>query len=998
MEFRVLGPLEILAGDRRVSLGALRQQIVLARLLLDANRVVPVARLADAIYGENPPSTARAQTQTCISALRRRFAHFGYRDVIVTGTNGYELRVDRSDIDLHRFEDLLAKARQAREARQLREAAETYRSALGLWRGAALEGIHSQMVESMARQLDDRRIAANEECIEVELSLGRYADLAGELTGLIREYPLRERLRGHLMVALYRSGRQAEALEVYRQARQTMVDEFGIEPNEWLQRLERAILTSDPSLQGTRVPEPIVVDAGAEPPGAGQPVLAVPNMLPTDIADFTGRTPQLGLVSEHLALAREHRDQRAVPVVVVVGKPGVGKTTLAVHAAYREINAYPDGQLFADLHGHTAQRVGPTQVLGRFLRALGVPGNALPAGLDERAELYRDLLSDRRVLIVLDNVGSEAQIAPLLPGNSRSGVLVTCIRRLAALPGAVHVNVDVLESGQSVELLSRIVGADRVRAEPDTALQLVTLCGHLPLALRIAGARLAARPRWTMGQLAGRLADEARRLDELRHGGMEMRASLCVAYEAIGPEARRLFRRLAILDCPTFSAWVAAGLLDTPVPESQDLLDDLADAQLVEARDTGYGLHSQYRLHDLIRVFARERLVREEDVSQRDAALERVLGGLLFLLSEAHRRIHGGDYLQHTRSDAGQWPVPAPLAAQIMTPLPDWFWRERTIIVAGVEQAAEAGLVDLCWDIAVTAVTLFEAYASFNDWRETHEVALRAVRQGGNRRGEAAVLYSTGSLAMSERRFPQARQDLDEAARLFRSVRDEQGEALAVRNIAYIDRISGDLPAATRRYEQTLGVFRRGGDLVAAAYVLHSLAQVKLESGEDGTAGKMLAEALTLSRNAGSRRVEAQVLHRLGDLHLQAGEPRAAVEAFRQALDAVRDIGDQVGEAYVMQGLGLAYLRTGELDLAGTALRDALEVAGGASDALVEVRARLGLAELAMAQGLPAGAVVHLRRALDLLREVRAPMLEAQALAMLSETGESGVAPGPAGA
>ncbi|GIG92283.1 AfsR/SARP family transcriptional regulator [Plantactinospora endophytica] len=987
----MLGPLEALADGRRIELGGSRQQIVLASLLLEANRVVPIARLIDAIYGDDVPSTSRAQIQICISSLRRAFALHSQSETIVTRSKGYVMELQPGALDLHQYDDLVAGARRARDARQPEEAVRQYRAALRLWRGPALEDIDSAVVQNAVSRFNERRISIAEDCIELELGLGQHRDLVVELTELIAQHPLRERLRGQLMLALYRSGRQAEALEVYRSVRHTMIEELGIEPNEWLQRLEHGILTSDASLQ-LSTPVPVVVPvepvepAPAEPRAVtvGFPAPGAPNMLPTDIGDFTGRIKHVDAIQQRYADAQDNPDQLAVPVVVVVGKPGVGKTTLAVHVAHRVSGDFPDGQLFADLHGRGSQRVGPMQVLERFLRTLGVPGNGMPDGLEERAEMYRDLLSNRRVLIVLDNVDSEAQVLPLLPGNPRSAVMITSQSRLSGIPGAVHVDVGVFDARQSIELLSRIVGIERVLDEPDAAVELGELCGHLPLALRIAGARLAARPHWTLEQLVDRLANGTRRLDELKHGGMGIRASISLAYDAVDDEAKRLFRRLAVVDLPTFSGWVSAALLDKPLYEAQDLLDSLADAQLVETTDAGLGLHSQYRFHDLIRVFARERLAAEECVTERNAALERVLGALLFLSSEAHRRVYGGNFL-HLGSTAFRWRLPDELVEQLVTPPLRWFERERSTIVAGIRRAAQAGLVDLCWDLAITAVTLFESRLYLNDWRETHEIALAAARQADNRLGQAAMLYSTGSLSIVEQRFGDARSELENALELFQAVGDDKGQALAVRNLAFLDRMGGDLDRASRRYEHALEVFRRDGDLVAAAYVLHSLAQVRLEGGRLDAAKQMLTEALALSRRAGSRRVEAQVLHRFGGLHQEQGSYTEAVEVFGQALEAVRDIGDPVGEAYVLHGLGAVHLGQKAFEAAGAAFEEALGLAGAAGERLVEARVLLGLGELALAQTKPSEAVDLLRRSLGLFRGMRAPSFEAKALSMLAD-------------
>ncbi|MFG1879230.1 BTAD domain-containing putative transcriptional regulator [Sphaerisporangium sp. NPDC049003] len=979
MEFRILGPLEVIAGSDRLDIGGARQRITLANLLLDANRLVTVDRLAEAIYGEDLPPTARAQVQICISSLRRLFAAHEGADIISTHPRGYIIRVEEGRLDAQRFEALTGEARRARNAGDLDEAVRSYRDALKLWQGEeALQGIESRPVQSAAGRLTEERITTNEDCIQLELDLGRHQELIGELTRLIEQYPLRERLRGLLMLALYRSGRRAEALQVYRLARETMIEELGIEPNEQLQRLEHAILTADESLdipvKATIIP--------VEPPAAA-PVVPVPFLLPSAIADFTGRAKQIDAIERELALASEDPTRFAVPIIIVAGKGGIGKTTVAVHAAHMVAERFPDGQLFADLHGGASRQVSPMHVLERFLRALGVPGNAMPDGLEERAEMYRALLADRRTLVVLDDAATESQVLPLLPGTRMSAVLITSRSRLGGLAGAIHVDMDIFDADQSMELLARIAGTARVRSEAESAKALAELCGQLPLALRIAGARLSARPHWSIEQLVSRLEDETRRLDELNHGDMGIRASISLTYESVGEEARRLFRRLAILDTGLFSVWIGAALLGVPFADAADLFDELADAQLIETAG-GYGVHSLYRFHDLIRVFARECLASEETSAERKAALERVLGALLFLAEAAHRREYGNDYVQ-IHSDAPRWPLPERLVGQLVAEPLAWYERERPLLVSGIRQAAQAGFVDLSWDLAVSAVTLFESRVYLDDWRETHETALAAVRLASNVRGQAAMLYSRGSLHITEKRFAEAHRDFEESTRLFADIGDDQGTALVLRSIAFLERMSGNFEEATAHYERALAMFSSTGDQVSSAYVLHNLAQLRLETGDPEGASTLLSEALALSRDGGSRRVETQVLHRMGDTYLAWDEPALAADIFDTALTMVRAIGDPVGEAYILNGLGIARLRQGETALAEEALRNAVRLARTTGDRLPEARSLLGLGELALACDDAQHAAVHFEQALSLFQSINTPTYEARALSMLTE-------------
>jgi DNA-binding SARP family transcriptional activator len=1029
VQILILGPLEVLFAERQVELGGQRQQIILATLALEANRVIRVTRLMEALYGEDLPSTSRVQVQICISALRRLFAAHGHPDAIVTRTQGYSLQIPEDSLDLHRYEEALTQARQLREFRRLDESVGQYRQALALWRGPALDGIESRVVQGAAERLFERRLTTTEECIELELKLGRHREVIDELNSLVAENPLRARLREHLMLALYRSGRQAEALDTYRAARRLFIDELGLEPGDELRRLEHAILTSDPKLalpaqiavppprppvitrpiepEVLAVPvvpvvapisavpvapvvapisavpvAPVVAPVSATPAGPG--VSPVPCLLPTDIADFTGRSQQIEAIQHQFALATGDIARFAVPVVVMAGKPGIGKTTLAVHAAHRLAASYPDGQLYADLHGRHPEQIAPNRVLERFLRALGVPGTQMPEMLEERAELYRTLLADRRVLVVLDNAGDEDQVRPLVPGTSQSAVLITSRSRMAGLPGAVHIDIDVFKADQSMELLSRIAGPERVRTEPDSTAELAELCGHLPLALRIAGARLAARQHWSVEHLVERLANEARRLDELKHSGMGIRASISLTYDHLEDDARRLFRLLTVLDFAHFSPWVAAAALDTSFFEAQDLLDDLADAQLIETTDAGRGVHAQYRFHDLIRVFARERLAAEDPVEERQQALRRVMGALLFLSGEAHRGVYGGDYLR-VRITAELFPLPERQVRQLVDPPLHWFERERLTIVAAVRQAVQAGLVEHCWSLAVTAVTLFESRIYLSDWRETHQIALEAVRATGDERGQAAMLYSFGSLHIVEQRYTDALRELTAATELFERVGDALGSALARRHLALLDRMNGRFQEATDNYSRTLETFRDTGDLVAIAYVLNNLALIKLEQGDVDAARELLPEALEHARRAGSRRMEAQVLHRLGEVHLQSEGFAAAIDVLRQALAVVRDLGDPVGEAYALQSLGAAHLRAGHHRDSGESLNEAMRIACETGERLIEARVSMLLGELSLTNGEPPQAVVHLHRSLGLFRAIRAPQFEMKVLGLLSD-------------
>ena len=622
MEFKILGPLEGFHGDKQLRIGGRRQQIALAMMLLELGKVIPLSRLIDAMWDCEPPVTARAQVQICISNLRRTMTAAGGPDLIDTHSHGYLIRSEGSTLDLHAFEAAAAEGRQSLAAGNPAEAVMKFRAALGLWRGPALCDIPSTLVQNSVAHINEHKLTVLESCLQAELLSGQFDDVAAELVKLTSEYPLRERLRALQMTVLYRVGRQAEALEVYRSIHSTLTSELGIEPSRELQDLHQVMLHGDqlpecPGVAMTRVP---AVPAVSAPPAA------VPRLLPADIPDFTGRATIVdGVIMTLTAATSGGERSYAVPVSVLSGPGGAGKTTLAVHIAHRLADQFPDGQLFARLRDGD-RPAGPYEVLGRFLRALGVEGSSLPDSVEERAEMYRDLLSSKQVLVALDDVMSQEQVSPLLPGSSTCAVLITSRMRLTGLSAVQRYEVGAFTRRSALELLARVMGAGRIQAEPDAADTLCQLCGDRPLALRIVAARLAARPHWSVAALADRLADESRRLDELSYGDMGVRDSIAISYGNLSKNAQRLLRLLALIEAPDFEAWVGAPLLETDTRRAAELIEELAESYLIDARHGPVTDSVRYRFHDITRPFARERLLCDESPEARYAALARVTG------------------------------------------------------------------------------------------------------------------------------------------------------------------------------------------------------------------------------------------------------------------------------------------------------------------------------------------------------------------------------------
>jgi DNA-binding SARP family transcriptional activator len=602
LRFRVLGPVEALQGGQPVALGGTTLAL-LAGLLISANHRVSAETLARLTWDAEPPANPRAALQSGIARLRRALG----ADVVETVSGGYRVCAGPGELDLLDFSSLVAAAEAQVADGGTERGLSLLDDALGLWQQPVLENVSSDVLRRDAgASLTERYLDAHELRAELGLRLGRHQALAGELSELARAFPFRERLAGSLMVALCRSGRPADALSAYAALRRGLGDELGIDPSAELQDLHVRILRADPAVHGAGQGGGTarLRAVGTARPAAPRP-LPAPRQLPPDIADFTGREREL---SEVLSLLTAVRAAPAgPPVAVLAGPAGVGKTALALHAAHRASPAYPDGQLYVNLAGSGACPAEPGEVLAELLRAFGTAEQAIPAGLAERAARYRSVVADRRVLVLLDNAGDERHVRDLLPGGPGCGVIVTARARITGLPGLRPVQLGILDDGAAVRLLGRVAGAGRVSAEPAQALALARLCGGLPLALRIVGARLSARPHWPLSRLADRLADPRTRLSELSHGDLDLRAALTLSYQGLpSAAARELLRCIGLMDAPDFCSSAAAALLHADISVTEELLDVLADAQLLEAVRHGAAGQSRYRCHGLIRDFGRE--------------------------------------------------------------------------------------------------------------------------------------------------------------------------------------------------------------------------------------------------------------------------------------------------------------------------------------------------------------------------------------------------------
>lgn len=601
MRFGVLGPLRVTDGGVELAVTGNKRRTLLVALVMDVGRTVSAERLVTLLWGGEPPA-ARSALHNHVLALRRSLSDSDGA-VVRTAANGYVLDVDPARVDAWEFEERARRGRSAHRRRQWTEASSELGGALALWRGEPLSDLALPSFEDTVSRWSEQRLQAWEWRIDCDLHLGRYADVVAELTDLVAKHPMREGFAGALMRALHGCGRQADALAVYRRTRETLVAELAAEPSAELQELHQQILAGD-AVQN-------------RPSAHARPA---PEQLPADIGDFAGRHGELGMLRELLT--------SGAPLVVVTGAGGIGKTALAVHAAHLVRDRFPDGQLYADLHGFSGQEPRTAAaLLARFLRDLGVPDAEIPTDEEELATRYRSLLATRRMLVVLDDAVDAGQVRPLLPGAGGSTVVITSRRRLGGLLAGRILELDALRPHEANQLFTDIVGDGRAEAEPTATAEVVAACGGFPLAVRIAGRRLADRPAWSVRALADRLADERDRLSEFGTADVAVRATFQASYQTLsaagdhlGVDAARAFRLLGLVPLPSIGLAAAGRLLDRAEREVEAALEALVDAHLLTSPAPG-----RYRFHDLLRAYAVECAEAEEPVHERANALHRML-------------------------------------------------------------------------------------------------------------------------------------------------------------------------------------------------------------------------------------------------------------------------------------------------------------------------------------------------------------------------------------
>lgn len=892
MEFRLLGPLEVRDQAEAIVLGPPRIRAVCGLLLARPGALVAIERFVDELWPTHPPANARALVRDYVSRLRSalRSGPSGAERVL-TRKPGYLLRIEDQERDVDRFERLVADARTARQAGEPRRAADLFRRAGDLWRGEPFADVPpTATIVATATWLTEQRLAAQEEWFDAALAAGQVVEVLTELTEFVSAHPSRERPVGQLMVALYRSGRQSEALGLYQRIRTTLVDELGIDPSDELRRLHQRILNGDPALN----------PAADQPTGTG-----TPRQLPRDLATFVGRERELAHLGTLLAAG-------AAPVVVLHGAPGVGKSALATHAAHLSASRFPDGHLHVNLRGATpgVRPLSAAEALHQLLRGLGVAGTDLSADVDEAAGSLRTAVAGRRLLVVLDNAATAVQVRPLLAGCA---VLVTSRTRLSALDGATHVHVGPLSAGEAHLMLDGLISDVRPAAEPEATRRLAELCGYLPLGLHLAAARLNARSTWAVRDLVDRLADERHRLTELAAGDIALRGSLAVSHTALhrgdDPTDRLAARALCLfglLPVADLDLEVAAALLDTSPEEADRIVERLLDAHLVEET-----ARRRFHLHDLTRLFANERAADTVSAQERSSALTRVMTCFLATMRLANTLVYP-HRVHHGVPEVAA--APRPLAGR--DEALRWLDEQCRNLVAVVRQAWQGPteLVRVGVDLAMTLHWyLLSGSGGAVDLIGFQEEVVTVAGRLGDRR---ALALAHGNLAVSHLHFGEldqadahGRAELD----ISREIGDRFGEQRALGNLGFTS-------LAQRRPDQAIGHLQRQLELARAidspigqAFALVNLGKAHHQLGRSDEAITMIGTGLALYEETGDFYRQCDACEVLARIHLDLGRYDQAVALVTRGLGLAMRTANRLGEIWALTILARAHRLSGDL-------------------------------------------------------------------------------------
>jgi DNA-binding SARP family transcriptional activator/tetratricopeptide (TPR) repeat protein len=975
----VLGPVMAWYDDQELPVGQPRQQAVLGILAMRANRVISRGELVDAVWGQDPPASAEGGIYTYVAGLRRVIepnrSLRGPGRVLVSSGAGYVLHLVPGQPDAVAFEQGLSRARQLRKAGDTAGAVVALDSALSLWRGIAFAGVPGPFAETERVRLGELRSAAAEERADVLLSLGRHEEVVPDLTAMVADHPLRERMRGLLMIALYRCGRPAEALRVFAEGRKVLAEELGIDPGGDLSRIHQQVLTADPVLAVPEGPAMVTLDgeaAGAGPaPDGGQRrprpedrTTPVPAQLPLDAPVFSGRREELSILRAMLpanstpgeaatpegAEGSESGQQdsdpstassQTVPIVVISGTAGTGKTALAIRFGHQVARRFPGGQLFLNLRGldPSTPPMEPAEALRFFLDALGVPPHRIPPDTEARSALFRSLLDHRQMLVVLDNARNVAQVRPLLPGAPGSLVIVTSrneLTGLVAAEGAVLLTLDVLSDAEAYEMLARRLGQARIAAEPAAADEIIAACARLPLALGIAVSRAAGRPKRPLTELAAELHDARGRLDALEAGDAvtNVRAVLSWSYDQLSEPAARMFRLLGVHPGPDISLSAAASLAGLPRADAGAALRELARTHMVAEH-----MPARFTFHDLLRAYAADQAERIDPEPERRAAVHRVLDHYLHTAMAASNRFSPFRSVPQL-ADPQPGVLPADVADKDQAMA--WFETEAPVLLALIAYADANEFDSHAWQIPWTLGPFFNRRGRWQDYTATQQTSLAAASRLGDTLALAHAHHLLGHVQAQTDAYEDADPNFRRALDLFRELGDRANEAVVLNGLA-------GMLEKQERYDEALAVALDALRMLKA--VGHWWTQATLENGVGwlyahlGQYDRALTHcqrALSLHRDSGHRGGTADTLDSLGYVYLHLDDIAEAKAHYTKAIEAYREIGSPFGEGNSLSGLGDALLAEGDREGAGAAWRESVAILDRLPHPLAdEVRAKL---------------------------------------------------------
>ncbi|GAA4184413.1 BTAD domain-containing putative transcriptional regulator [Streptosporangium oxazolinicum] len=941
MEIRVLGPVDIWRDGRLIKIVGPKQRTLLAVLVLQADRVVSHDRLLTALWGTKIPASGRRLLHNHLWSVRRLLSE---SNAVVSTPTGYSLRLRPGASDLDVFVTETALARSALAKGDVAHAAEGFRRALSLWRGPALGGTHPDLQATEGAALEEQRLTALMDRIEADLTLGRHADLVGELRLLVAEHPLNEKLRGQLMLTLHRAGRTAEALEVFRIGRRHFRDELGLDPGEELARIHQTVLSGE-SVSGDAV-------------AAHSPAVRtshVPRQLPADITRFTGRVEKLRQLD---VLLSEREGATTVVISTIAGTAGVGKTALATRWGHRTSVRFPDGQLYINLHGYSGiPATTGAQALGQLLRALGVTDDDIPHGIDERAALYRSLLADKRMLIVLDNAATPDQIRPLLPGSSPSRVVITsrdALRGLSVTHDVHGISLDVLMADEAIALLNTLLGGSATAREADTIAELARLCGYLPLALRLAAAQLTGSSPAEIEEFVIQLRRENRLtvLDLTEDPEIGVRSALEMSYRSLTAPARRMFRMLGLHPGPSIGLDAAAALTGMSADDTAAAVQTLVNAHLLQ-KDDGQRLS----MHDLVRVYAEERCVNDETADHRDNALTGMFDWYRYAVLKAM------DHLSPVDTTAlGISPIEGASDFSGFDEAMAWLEQEHHTLVAVITHAATKDRHVHVWQIFSRLSWFFYMRNYLDDLFLTGETALSSARLAGDRRGEAEILSDLGYAKVFIGRYADHLSDQQAALRIWRSILDRPGEAKALRHVSYALQLAGQPLQAIEVGEQCLVVNRELEDRLGEFIAITYLADSYLTLGRFDKAAKSLEESLKYWREVNREYEETYCLIQLGTVRTELGDPETALDLFRKALLLSQNQKNKNFETDILNGIATAMRRQERYDEAFEHHEKALSLARSIRSKPQEDETLNSLASTCLSSGDAQSALSHYQK------------------------------------